>query len=29
MEITIPVKLDVNLKPYEIICYLKQWLYPI
>ena len=29
MEITVPVKLDVNLKPYEIICYLKQWLYPI
>ena len=29
MEITVPVKLDVNLTPYEIICYLKQWIYPI
>ena len=29
MEITVPVKLDVNLTPNEIMIYLKQWIYPI
>ena len=29
MKIKVPIEVDVNLTPYEIICYLKQWIYPI
>lgn len=29
MKIKVPIEADVNLTPYEIICYLKQWIYPI
>ena len=28
MKIKVPIEADVNLTPYEIICYLKQWIYP-
>lgn len=27
MKVTVPIPLDVNLTPDEIICYLKQWIY--
>lgn len=29
MKIKVPIEVDVKLTPYEIICYLKQWIYPI
>ena len=29
MKLNVPIEVDVNLTPYEIICYLKQWIYPI
>ena len=29
MKVTVPIEVDVNLTPYEIIGYLKQWIYPI
>ena len=29
MKLTIPIELDVNLTPEEIIRYVKQWIYPI
>ena len=29
MKIRVPIEVDVNLTPYEIICYIRQWIYPI
>jgi hypothetical protein len=29
MKLSVPIEVDVNLTPNEIICYLKQWIYPI
>lgn len=29
MKLNVPIEVDVNLTPYEIITYLKNWLYPI
>lgn len=29
MKLNVPIEVDVNLTPYEVICFLKQWIYPI
>lgn len=29
MKIEVPVEVDVNLTPYQIICYLREWIIPI
>lgn len=29
MKLKVPIEVDVNLTPNEIMCYLKQWIYPI